>query len=111
MLDADNFICGDRFKICIDWDGDIIREAHFYGFGCAVSKASTSILVELIEGKSKEEAMKISDQFIRVLKNELKPNEALFSEDFKSFSVVKEVPARYDCAALAWEELSKYLDR
>ena len=109
LVQANNFICGDRFEICLVMNEATIVQAYFHGFGCAVSKASTSVLAKLLEGKSKTEALKISDQFLRVLKNEIDSHEKLFSNEFKSFGVVHEVPARFDCAALAWTELEKFL--
>ena len=108
-IQANNFICGDRFDLYLELEGELIKQAYFYGLGCAVSKASASVLVTLMQGKSRTEAQAICDQFLRVLKNDLEVGEKLFSDDFKSFSIVHEIPARYDCAALAWIEFKKYL--
>jgi nitrogen fixation NifU-like protein len=108
-LQAYNSICGDRFDLFIDMKDGRINAFHFHGYGCAVSKASTSVLVGILEGKSIMEAKEITNQFLRLLKNEVHVNETLFSEEFKSFAVVQEVPARYDCAALAWKEVEKFL--
>lgn len=108
-VSANNFICGDRFDICIEMSDRRIASIHFYGFGCAVSKASTSVLVKHLEGKSTTEAHQICNQFLRLLKNELNDGEQLLSPEFDSFRVVHEIPARYDCAALAWVEVDKFL--
>ena len=88
---------------------DRIKAAHFHGFGCAVSKASTSVLIKSLEGKTIAEAKAICNQFLRLLKNELDPNEPLFYTDFQSFAIVQEVPTRFDCAALGWIEMEKFL--
>ena len=108
-LQAYNPICGDRFDLFLESDGHALKQIHFHGFGCAVSKASASILVQSLEGKSISEAKAICNQFLRLLKAELKPNETLASEEFNSFAVVKDIPARYDCAALAWLEMEKFV--
>ena len=107
---AENFICGDRFELCVEFSDDKISSIHFHGLGCAVSKASASVLCDVIEGKTKSEALKIADQFLRLLKNELMTGEKLFSEDFASFGAVHQEPARYDCAALVWDEFRKFIN-
>jgi nitrogen fixation protein NifU and related proteins len=106
---AYNPICGDRFDLFLELDKGTIRQIHFHGFGCAVSKSSTSVLAKTLEGKSMAEAKEICRQFLRLLKEEISSHEILASEEFKSFAVVREIPARYDCAALAWEETLKFL--
>lgn len=108
-VQAHNFICGDRFDLCLQIDNDVISSVHFHGLGCAVSKASASVLAQNLEGKTKKEAMEICAQFMRVLNNELAAGEKLISEEFRSFNVVHDVQSRYDCAALAWVEVAKYL--
>ena len=108
-IQANNFICGDQFEICLELNNDRISNIRFHGFGCAVSKASTSILVKGLEGKSRLEALQICNQFLRLLRNEAGTEEKLFSEEFRSFQVVQEVPSRYDCAALSWLEVEKFL--
>lgn len=110
-LQAYNPICGDRFDLFLEADSRIIKQIHFHGFGCAVSKASTSLLVKTLEGKSLVEANEICNQFLRLLKNELKDDEVLASEEFNSFAIVNEIPSRYDCAALAWMEMERFLTK
>jgi nitrogen fixation protein NifU and related proteins len=110
-IQAYNPICGDRFDLFLEMDDRTVNQIHFHGFGCAVSKASTSVLAKTLEGKSIEEAKNICNQFLRMLKNEMKNGEALASEEFKSFAVVNDIPSRYDCAALAWVEMDKYLKK
>ena len=108
-IQAHNFICGDQFDLCIQMENDVIAVVHFHGLGCAVSKASASLLAQTLEGKTRGDAKKICDQFLRVLNNKIATEEKLFSEEFKSFHVVYEIQARYDCAALAWTEVEKFL--
>jgi nitrogen fixation NifU-like protein len=108
-IQAYNSICGDRFDLYIDVKDRMVNTIYFHGYGCAVSKASTSVLGRVLEGRSIAEAKEICNQFLRLLKNEVIDGEKLYSEEFKSFAVVQEVPARYDCAALAWKEVEKFL--
>ena len=108
-IQAYNPICGDRFDLFLELDNGIIKQIHFHGFGCAVSMSSTSVLAKTLEGKSIPEAKEICNQFLRLLKEEIPSNEMLASEDFKSFAVVRQIPARYDCAALAWLEMEKFI--
>jgi len=109
IIQAYNPICGDRFNLFIELDGENINNIFFHGFGCAVSKASTSVLVKCLEKKSLTEAKAICNQFFQVLKNGVTEGEAL-PTDFQSFVVVQEFPSRYSCAALAWQEIEKFLD-
>ena len=109
-IQAYNPICGDRFDLFLEISPQQISTIHFHGFGCAVSKASSSVLVKTLEGKSIAEAKEICDQFLRLLKNELRPDEKLLFDEFNSFSIVQEIPARYDCAALPWGEVQKFLN-
>ena len=110
-VQAHNFICGDRFDLCIQIENEVIVSVYFHGLGCAVSKASASVLAKNLEGRTKVEAKKVCEQFLGVLNNSIRPGEKLFSEEFKSFQVVHEIQARYDCAALAWVEVEKFLMR
>jgi nitrogen fixation NifU-like protein len=110
-VQAHNFICGDRFDLCIQIEHDVITSIYFHGLGCAVSKASASVLAQNLEGKNRREALQVCDQFLRVLKREIQAGEKLYSNDFESFGVVHEIQARYDCAALAWVEVEKFLNQ
>lgn len=112
MLKAYNPICGDRFEIYLalpitDYPSPVTL--HFTGFGCAISKASASVLVKSLDGKSKEEARMIVDLFLRFINKELKHNE-LISPEFEAFSGVNDFPERFECAALAWKEMKKFLE-
>lgn len=109
VLKAYNPICGDRFELYINTDQDNIHQLYFHGYGCAVSKASTSVLVKTLEGKTLSAAHSICDDFLRFLdKKELSENQSL-NDLFQAFSGVHEFPDRYDCAALSWKLMKDYL--
>jgi nitrogen fixation NifU-like protein len=58
-----NPLCGDRCSVFIDYEGDAIKEIGFQGSGCAISRASASMMTQMLKGKTKEEALKLFDQF------------------------------------------------
>ena len=109
-IKAYNPICGDRFEVYIDFDRKTISQLHFHGFGCAISKASTSVLVKALEGRTLAEAIGLCENFLGYINKDLKSNEVLLQEDFKAFSGVHDFPERHDCAALAWREMKKFLE-
>ena len=91
-----------------------VEDLTFKGSGCAISMASTSIMTELVKGKSIDIAKKIISSFINMIKNtqEIKLNE--LNEDQKiqimSLSGVKQYPMRVKCATLAWHTLTSAID-
>ena len=58
-IEAYNPLCGDQFKLFLETEGDVVKSIHFHGYGCAISKASTSILVKKVEGKSIDEVQQL----------------------------------------------------
>lgn len=107
-LKAYNPVCGDRFDWSVACDRDQVKELFFHGFGCAVSKASSSILAATLEGTSREKAIQLCDAFIAFLDQKL-PDPKVLPVDCQAFSAVWDFPERYDCAALPWMEMKKYL--
>jgi nitrogen fixation NifU-like protein len=101
ILEANNPLCGDRYRLYLDLDNNKITNAHFHGFGCAISTASTSILVENLIGKTREEARALCQSFIQHVDGENRSTQA--DHNFKAFEAVDEFPERRSCAVLAWE--------
>ena len=106
---ANNSICGDRFEFFAKCDGERLEAISFYGFGCAVSKASSSILVKLLEGKSVMEAIETCDAFITYLNEKKGSGMSTYLKDFEAFNAIWEFPQRYECAALPWKEVASFL--
>src|SRR5208283_323694 len=106
-----NPLCGDRCTVYIDYEGDAIREIGFQGSGCAISKASASMMTQMLKGKTKEEAVKLFEQFHEMVTGE-KTAEEQAGElgKLKVFSGVSKFPARVKCATLAWHTLQSALD-
>lgn len=103
--------CGDDITLEIKFDGDKIQDLAFTGHGCAISQASTSIMIDLLKGKTKEEAIKLIDIFLRMIKREKIGEEELEKiEDARALQNISNMPARVKCAELAWYTMQKLLN-
>lgn len=104
--------CGDEISIEIKLNGNIIEDMAFAGHGCAISQASTSIMIDTIKGKTVEEAKKIVGIFIGMIKREINDEQELQKlEDAIAFRNVSNMPARVKCALLAWHTLEDILNK
>lgn len=102
--------CGDDITLSLKFDGDIIEDAAFQGSGCAISQASTSMMIDLIKGKSVEEAMRYVDIFIGMIKKEVTDEKELENlEDAIALKNISTMPARVKCAVLAWHTLKEII--
>lgn len=101
--------CGDdiTLELVCDKDGKI-QDASFTGSGCAISQASTSMMIDLIKGKTKEEAEELTDIFLSMIKKEITEDEELeVLEDAIIFKNISNMPARVKCAVLSWHTLKE----
>jgi cysteine desulfurase/selenocysteine lyase len=101
-------VCGDKFEIYLELAGNSIKSVHFYGIGCAVSKASTSVLSKLLEGLNIEETQKLTTLFLTLIDKD-KNMVGNAPDELAAFSAVRQYPERYECAALPWLETQKFL--
>lgn len=109
VLDAYNSLCGDKFKLYLDIEDDRVVRASFSGYGCAVSKAATSILIEKIQGKTLAEVRQILAEYFGITKTEATSlNQS--DPDLLAFAAAKKFPGRLKCAVLSWEALEEFLD-
>jgi nitrogen fixation protein NifU and related proteins len=107
--DGYNPLCGDKLKLFLKLDGDIVRDASFIGAGCAISTSSASLMTESIKGKTREEALKLLEKF-----HELLTTDVSVSQDLGKLVVfcgVRDYPARVKCATLAWHTLKNALNQ
>ena len=103
--------CGDEIELEIKLNGDVIEDMAFTGHGCAISQASTSIMIDTLRGKTIEEAREIIKTFIGMIKRETKSEEELKKlEDAIAFKNVANMPARVKCALLAWHTIEDMLN-
>lgn len=104
--------CGDDITLEIKKDGDIITDLAFTGHGCAISQASTSIMIDLLKGKTVEQATKLISIFIRMIKRENVSEEELNElEEAQVLKNISNMPARVKCAELAWYTMQKLLEK
>lgn len=109
-VDGYNPLCGDHYTVFLKTDGDTIREVSFTGSGCAISKASASVMSSTVKGKSKEEADRLFETFHRLVTGDQSGLSAADLGRLAAFSGVSEFPARVKCATLAWHTLRSALD-
>ncbi len=102
--------CGDEITLELKLNGNIIEDMAFSGHGCAISQASTSIMIDTLKGKTIEEAKEIVQTFIGMIKREIEDEETLKKlEDAIAFKNVSNMPARVKCALLAWHTIEKLI--
>lgn len=96
----------DEITLELKLNGDKIEDMAFSGHGCAISQASTSIMIDTLKGKTIGEAKQIIKTFIDMIKRETKDEEELEKlEDAIAFKNVSNMPSRVKCALLAWHTL------
>ena len=104
--------CGDEITLELKVYGDVIEDMAFSGHGCAISQASTSIMIDTLKGKTIKEAKEIIKIFIEMIKRETTSEEELKKiEDAIAFRNVSNMPARVKCALLAWHTVEDMLNK
>ena len=104
--------CGDEITLQLKLNDDIIEDMAFSGHGCAISQASTSIMIDTLKGKTIKEAKEIVKTFIDMIKRETLDEEELRKlEDAIAFRNVANMPARVKCALLAWHTIEDILKK
>ncbi len=106
-----NPLCGDHYSIYVKLQGDVIHDIGFQGSGCAISKASASVMSGVVKGKTKAEAERLFALFHRLVRGELGPEDT--GEELgklAAFAGVSEFPARVKCASLPWHTLHAALE-
>ncbi|MCB1214030.1 MAG: SUF system NifU family Fe-S cluster assembly protein [Deltaproteobacteria bacterium] len=105
-----NPLCGDQLTLYLKSEGDQIKDLSFQGSGCAISKASASLMTEALKGKSKQEALELFKKFHHMVTGSVgeEPDPSLGK--LAVFAGVCEYPARVKCASLAWHTLKNALE-
>jgi len=104
--DGNNPLCGDALRVYVKLDGDAVGDVAFKGSGCAISKASASMMTQVVKGKSKEDVESIFNEFHRMVTGDLDvETEENHLGKLKIFAGVLEFPARVKCASLSWHTL------
>lgn len=99
-----NPLCGDRLTLYLALDGDVIKDAAFQGTGCAISKASASLMTDALKGKSVSDARALFDEFHAMITSNPDSPPADLGK-LSVFAGVREFPTRIKCASLAWHTM------
>jgi nitrogen fixation NifU-like protein len=105
-----NPLCGDQLKVWVKLDGDRIADVSFQGSGCAISKASASLMTMVVKGKTTAEASRMFESFHRMVTGQGGPVDDL-PPKLAVFAGVREFPARVKCASLSWHALKAALEK
>ena len=107
-----NPLCGDRLKLYLKVENGVIKDVGFQGSGCAISKASASLMTVSVKGKTVKEAKGLFEKIHHMLSR--KPDENIDTDDLGRLAVLSgvcEFPARVKCASLAWHTLKACLEK
>lgn len=107
-VQAYNPVCGDQFKLYLTIENEQIKDAYFHGYGCAISKASTSVLIKKIQGLPMNEVLPLLEQFLNLLDSQHATMDSS-DEELLAFAAARQFPERLSCATLSWEALREHL--
>ena len=105
-----NPLCGDRLTVYLNLEKDVITEAAFQGSGCAISKASASLMTDAVKGKTVAEARLLFDRFHAMITNSANENSESQVGKLAVLAGVRDYPMRVKCAILAWHALRAAVD-
>jgi nitrogen fixation NifU-like protein len=107
---GNNPLCGDVLQVFLSLDDGTIKDVAFKGSGCAISKASASMMTQAVKGKSTDETNQLFGEFTRMVRGEMdEESEENHLGRLKIFASVREFPARVKCASLSWHTLNAAL--
>lgn len=109
VLEGVNPSCGDDIFLKLKLDGDVISDGAFIGDGCAISQASADIMLGMIIGKHKDEALKLGETFLKMIQGEASEEEIDSLEEASALRDIAHMPARVKCAVLGWRTLKEAL--
>jgi nitrogen fixation protein NifU and related proteins len=104
-----NPLCGDHFTVYVQTSGDSIQDVSFQGSGCAISKASASMMTQSLKGKTRQQAKELFEHFHQTVTGAKKGDSADIGK-LSAFAGVAEFPTRVKCATLAWHTLEAALE-
>ena len=113
MVEGRNPLCGDALTLWVKLDGDRVADVSFHGSGCAISKASASLMTDAVKGKSREEAEALFERFHALVTGKLNPDTDPVAKQslgsLRALGGVARFPIRVKCASLAWHALRSAL--
>lgn len=108
-LEGVNPSCGDDIFLKLKMQGDTIVDGAFMGDGCAISQASADIMLGMIVGKPKQQALRLGEIFLKMIKGEAAEEEINSLEEASALRDIAHMPARVKCAVLGWRTLKEAL--
>lgn len=105
--EGNNPLCGDRLTLWLKVEDGVIRDLGFQGSGCAISRASASLMTAAVKGKTEAEAGELFDRFHQLVTGSLDPAQSETLGKLAVFSGVSEFPIRVKCATLPWHALKR----
>ena len=110
VLEGVNPSCGDDITLQLRVKDGKIEDAGFIDSGCAISQASASLMIDLVKGRTVEDAHRLISLYFQMIKGKITPEELDDLEDVAALQGIAHVPARVKCAVLAWHTLEEALD-
>ncbi len=110
VLEGVNPSCGDDIQLKLKTDGDTITDGAFVGDGCAISQASADIMLGMVIGRKKDEALRLCNIFMRMIRGEASEAEIDSLEEASALRDIAHMPARVKCAMLGWRTLAEALN-
>ena len=107
VLEGVNPSCGDDIWLKLRTDGDTIVDGEFIGDGCAISQASADIMLGMVIGRKKDEALQLGQTFMRMIQGEASEEEIESLEEASALRDIAHMPARVKCAVLGWRTLKE----
>ena len=107
VLEGVNPSCGDDIWLKLRTDGDTIVDGAFIGDGCAISQASADIMLGMVIGRKKDEALQLGQTFMRMIQGEASEEEIERLEEASALRDIAHMPARVKCAVLGWRTLKE----
>ena len=107
VLEGVNPSCGDDIWLKLRTDGDTIVDGAFIGDGCAISQASADIMLGMVIGRKKDEALQLGQTFMRMIQGEASEEEIESLEEASALRDISHMPARVKCAVLGWRTLKE----
>ena len=107
--DGVNPSCGDEITLNLMIENGVIKDGSFTGSGCAVSQASADIMLDLVIGKSTDEALRLNELFMKMIRGEADDDEIDELEEAGALSDISHMPARVKCALLGWRTMTEMI--
>ncbi|MCD8121249.1 MAG: SUF system NifU family Fe-S cluster assembly protein [Clostridiales bacterium] len=107
ILEGVNPSCGDDIILQLKVENNEIVDGAFEGSGCAISQASADIMLDMIIGRTKEDALRLADMFLRMIKGDVTDEELEELEEAAALHDIRHMPSRVKCAVLGWHTMEE----